>query len=62
MINENKISNNYAQNSFRNKKEYRKFEKISDRHRNCHEKMNFRKSERKRRKRIKYFKLKYADD
>jgi hypothetical protein len=32
-------------NSFQNEKEYRKSEKISDRHRNCHVKVNFRKFE-----------------
>ncbi len=49
-------------NSFQNEKEYRKSEKISDRHRNCHVKVNFRKFEWKQRKRIKYLKLRYADD
>jgi hypothetical protein len=49
----NEILNDYAQNSFRNKKEYRNSEKISDKHLNCHEKMDFRRSERKQRKRIK---------
>ncbi len=38
---------------FETKKKHRKSRKISDRHKNCHKKVSFRRRRRERRKRVK---------